>query len=135
MTGRQGDDPRPAAGSHPHRPPPGSPAGAPDLRRIRVRHPDWWIDWTGHGYQARWKHGSYADQHAATEDELSRKLRSALVGRPGPEGPPDELDGIKSRHPRYWIQRVPAGYLAVPRGVSPVLAATIDDLDQRLGVP
>jgi hypothetical protein len=120
-------------GSQPHRLPP----GAPDLRRIRVSHPDWWIDWTGDGYRARWKHGSYAAQSADTEDELGRKIRSAIVGRPGPgpEGPPDELDGIKSRNPRYWIQRVPAGYLAVPRGVSPVLAATIDDLDQRLSVP
>jgi len=106
----------------------------PDLLYVRVRNPAWWIDWTPEGgYTARWKDGRYGVLQAATEEDLERKIRSSGLGRPPPpEPPPDEMSLLQARYPRYFIQRVREGYLALPRGMYPLLAPTVEELDSML---
>jgi hypothetical protein len=114
-----------------------SPAkDGPDLWDIRGRHPDWWIDWSAEGgYQARSKRESHWLLKADTEEKLDHKIRTALLGAVAPEPVPDELSRLKGKYPRYWILPISAGYLAVPHGISPVYAQTIEEMDTRLGVP
>lgn len=104
----------------------------PDLRQIRIRHPGWRIDWCGDSYQARWKDGLLLK--AATQEELTTKLRSAPTGAIGSEAI-DELSPLKAKFPRYWMQPVHEGYLAVPRGVFPILAPTLDELGKKIQRP
>jgi len=123
-----------ASGSH-HKPSVNSSLPEkPNLQYVRVRNLEWWIDWTPEGgYTAKWKHGSYGVLKAATEEDLELKIRSAPVGKPqAPEAHPNEMSPVKAKYPRFWIQRVHEGYLALPRGTYPLLAPTIEELDQKL---
>jgi hypothetical protein len=99
---------------------------------LRSRHHAWGFSYRDGSYRA-W-HEDGTPLAAATADELTRAINAGRVRTASPEAP-DDLSCLKSRHPRYWMQPVHEGYLAVPRGVCPILAPTIDELGKQLRLP